>query len=177
MKILFPQPDLAVGLFVVWCLACAFYDLKQRRLPNLLTLGMHIPALVILLITGQGLLGASVSSSAAAWGLALMLTLPAYALNWLGAGDVKFMAAMGLLTGLKFLLISYVIAGLLAGSIVFVWLALQRILPYLNLQLASTNFQFPAVTQLSGKVLPFGAILTAGALGTLITYPVWEPLL
>ncbi|MCL5974336.1 MAG: prepilin peptidase [Gammaproteobacteria bacterium] len=176
MEILFSLSGLAFGLLVIWCLACAFYDIKQRRLPNLLTLGMHIPALVILLLTGQGLLGASVSSSFAAWALALLLTLPAYVFNWLGAGDVKFLAALGLLTGLNFLLTSYVIAGLLAGLIVLVWLTLQRLMPYVNLQLSSFNFQFPAVPLLSGKVLPFGAILTAGALIALFLNPN-EPLL
>jgi prepilin peptidase CpaA len=168
---------LAAGILVIWCLACAFYDLKQRRLPNLLTLGMHIPALVILLLTGQGLLGASVSSSFAAWGLALLLTLPAYAFNWLGAGDVKFLAALGLLTGLNFLLTSYIIAGLLAGLMVLVWLTLQRVMPYVNLQLNAFNFQFPPVPLLSGKVLPFGAFFTAGALIALWLNPAGEPLL
>lgn len=177
MKIYFYLPGIAAGFLAIWCLVCAFYDIKQRRLPNLLTLGMHIPALVILLLTGQGLLGASVSSSFAAWWLALLLTLPAYAVNWLGAGDVKFLAALGLLTGLNFLLTSYVIAGLLAVLIVLVWLTLQRLMPYLNLQLASFNFQFPLVPVLTGKVLPFGAILTAGVLTTLFLNPAGESLL
>lgn len=171
------QPSISLGMLVLWCLACAIYDLKQRRLPNFLTLGMHIPALVILLLTGQGLLGASVSSSFAAWGLALLLTLPAYAFNWLGAGDVKFLAALGLLTGLNFLLTSYVIAGLLAGLIVLVWLTLQRLMPYINLQLSSFNSQLPPVPQLSGKVLPFGTIFTAGVLIALLLNPAGEPLL
>ena len=177
MKIFFSLPAIAVSLLVIWCLACAIYDLKQRRLPNFLTLGMHIPALVVLILTGQGLLGASVSSSFAAWGLALLLTLPAYAFNWLGAGDVKFLAALGLLTGLNFLLTSYVFAGLLSGLIVLVWLTLQRLMPYVNLQLSSFNFQLPHIPRLNGKVLPFGAILTAGILTALLLNPAGEPLL
>jgi prepilin peptidase CpaA len=174
---LFFQFPIAAVFLSIWCLACAFYDVKQRRLPNLLTLGMHIPAVVILILTGQGLFGASVSSSFAAWGLALLLTLPAYAVNWLGAGDVKFLAALGLLTGLNFLLTSYVIAGLLAGLIVLVWLTLQRLMPYVNLQLTSFNFQFPPMPLLSGKVLPFGAIFTAGTLIALFLNHAGERLL
>lgn len=163
------------GVFLtIWCLACAFYDFKQRRLPNFLTLGIHIPALALLLISGQGLLGASISSCLMAWILALALTVPAYAANWLGAGDAKYLAAIGLLTGLKFLLISYIIAGLMAGLIILVWLSAQRYLPYVNLQLSPLNLRLPALPVLQGKSLPFGAILAGSVILTLLLSPLWE---
>jgi|TARA_R100001143_G_scaffold17028_8_gene19059 prepilin peptidase CpaA len=165
--VLFSQPLFTAGLLTIWCLACAFYDLTQRRLPNFLTLGVHIPALAILLIAGHGLLGATAISCLLAWSAALFLTLPAYAFRWLGAGDVKFLASIGLLTGLNFLLVSYAIAGLLSGMIVVAWLSAQRVLPYLNLQLASTKIQLPVLARPTGKVLPFGAILAVSVLITL----------
>lgn len=169
--------NIAAGALITWCLACAFYDLKQRRLPNFLTLGMHIPTLAVLLIAGHGLLGASITSCLLAWGLALALTLPAYAANWLGAGDVKFLAAIGLLTGLKFLLVSYIIAGLIAGLIILIWLSAQRYLPYVNLQLSTLNFRLPTLPLLQGKILPFGAILAVSVIINLILSPFGEAVL
>lgn len=155
-------------------MACALFDLKQRRLPNMLTLGMHVLAVAILVITGQGLLGDTISASLMGWLVALMLTVPAYALNWLGAGDAKFLAAIGLLAGLKFLLVSYLLAGLMAGIIIFLWLSAQRYSPYINLHLAPFNLRLPTLPLLRGKVLPFGAIIAFSAIITVVLYPSLE---
>lgn len=112
----------------------------------------------------QTLLGASVLAGLMAWLVALALTLPAYAANWLGAGDVKMLSAFGLMTGLQFMLSSYLIAGLLAGMIVLYSLLSRRYIPYLNLQLSRLGWQLPAAAMINGKTLPFGALLAVGGL-------------
>ena len=174
MKIFFLPFYLTAGAVSLWCLACGFYDLAQRRLPNLLTLGMHVPALAVLVIAGEGFLGASITSCLLAWAAALVLTLPAYAFNWLGAGDAKFLAAIGLLTGLKFLFVTYIIAALTTGLVILIWLSLQRYWPFVNLQLSSLNLRLPDIPLLRGKILPFGAILALSAIITLMLPHLWE---
>ncbi len=148
----------------VWSIGCLYSDIKDRKLPNWLTLGAYLPALLVLVLMQQTLLGASVSAGLMAWLVALALTLPAYAVNWLGAGDVKMLSAFGLMTGLQFMLSSYLIAGLLAGIIVLYSLLSRRYIPYLNLQLSRLGWQLPAAAMINGKTLPFGALLAVGGL-------------
>jgi prepilin peptidase CpaA len=79
---------IAIGVGVV---ACAF-DLRTGRIPNALTLGAALAALVVSTWT-DGLAGTG--SSALGWLVALLLWLPLYALGGMGAGDVKLIAAVG----------------------------------------------------------------------------------
>lgn len=154
-------------LLGVWLVCCAISDLRWRKLPNALTLGAYLPALAVIVFFHHSLLGSPVSSALTGWGLALLLTLPAYAVRWLGAGDVKMLSAMGLMTGWQFTLLSFAIAGLMAGAVTVTWLFLQRNLPYLNLKLARWDSQLPAIPVLAGKALPFGTLLAVGGLTAL----------
>jgi prepilin peptidase CpaA len=71
--------------------ACAF-DLRTRRIPNLLTLGGAAAALVYW-GSVDGFTGLGVS--AAGWGVGLAVFLPLFLLGGLGAGDVKLLACLG----------------------------------------------------------------------------------
>ena len=155
---------LSISLIVLWLVSCAYTDIKWRKITNSLTLGAYLPALLVLIMMQQTLLGASVSAGLLAWLVALVLTLPAYAVNWLGAGDVKMLSVFGLMTGLQFMLSSYAVTGILAGLIVVCSLLGRRYIPYLNLQLSKLGWQLPAAAMINGKSLPFGALLAVGGL-------------
>jgi prepilin peptidase CpaA len=71
--------------------ACLF-DVRTRRIPNRLTLGAALAALVTALIQG-GL--AALGWSAAGWLMAVILFFPFFALRGMGAGDVKLLGAVG----------------------------------------------------------------------------------
>ncbi len=122
----------------------------------------------MLAATGQGWLGASPSSCFAAWGLALVLTLPAYALKRLGAGDIKLLAAMGLAGGIQAMLTAYAIAGLLVGCTAIVWMMAYRWEPLLAAPLACIGIDFPAVPEPKGRMLPFGLGLAIGFVVALV---------
>ncbi|AGA34148.1 prepilin peptidase; typeII/IV secretion [Thioalkalivibrio nitratireducens DSM 14787] len=113
---------------VAWAALCGWLDLHTRRLPNALTLGAAGVGALVLLLRGETLLHqASPGSALLAFGLALVLTLPGYALGRLGAGDVKLLAAMALLGGLTALLWAFVV-GAFAAVIVFAgWSLFWRI--------------------------------------------------
>jgi prepilin peptidase CpaA len=151
-----------------WVVICGWFDATQRRLPNLLTLGALLPAVMVLLISGQGALGASWFSCLSAWGVAIILTLPAYAMKWLGAGDVKLLAAIGLLCGLPVLLFCFAIAGLLAGTLVLAWKSAEYLVPYLNLYLARFQLSVPPAPVMQGRMLPFGSLLAIGLVSSLL---------
>ena len=84
------------GTLAIIVLFAALCDLASRRIPNWLTVsgvvvgfGIHI-----------SLAGAhGIWVSAAGMALALLVYFPLFALNALGAGDVKLMAAIGAITG------------------------------------------------------------------------------
>ncbi len=166
---MFSSDQFVAAIFVLtWSVACLILDLSDRKLPNWLTLGASLIALLVLAITGKSLMGAALSSAMLAWVLALALTLPAYITKWLGAGDVKMLAAIGLLTGLNFTLFSYAIAGLLALGLIIGGLIWRRTQPWLNLKLARIHYQLPAISPSSGRQMPFGALLAVGLIISLV---------
>lgn len=103
-------------LLIVWAALAALYDWRQRQLPNWLTLGGLGCGLLWIFCAGSAPLGGDIGGNALAAGAALLALLPAYLLGWLGAGDVKFYVAMGLLGGVPVLLPALLVAFLVAGA-------------------------------------------------------------
>ncbi len=80
-----------IPLLVLGTLA-SIWDVRTRRIPNVLTFGGSALAIVVHLVTG-GWSGAA--WSAGGWVIGCALFLPFFALGGMGAGDVKLMAAIG----------------------------------------------------------------------------------
>jgi prepilin peptidase CpaA len=76
-------------------LACAF-DLRTRRIPNVLTFGGAAVGLVYA-FTSHGFSG--LLASLEGWGVGLALFLPMFLLGGMGAGDVKLLACLGAWVG------------------------------------------------------------------------------
>ncbi len=131
-------------ILVLWALAAAGYDARQRRLPNWLTLGGFAGGAVYTLLTGASLLGGDPVSALLAAVVGFAALFPAYLAGWMGAGDVKLFAAMGMLGGGKVLLPT-----LLAGSLITGFGALALI--WLNRGIVPRK-----------RLLPFGVGLAAG---------------
>lgn len=79
------------GVFVVTLAAAAVWDLRFRRIPNLLTVSSLLVALIMRGIQGadpliDGVIGA---------GVAALVSLPLFALGALGGGDGKLLIAIG----------------------------------------------------------------------------------
>lgn len=140
---------MAEWLVAGWVLITLVSDLLYRRIPNLLSIGAALFALLYLLLSGHAVLGATWQSVLLGTLLGLGLTLPAYGMRWLGAGDVKLMLAIGLLGGLHIVVFSFVVAGLLAGAAALAWLYLAR---------------FYRIALPPKRWLPFGAALLLGLL-------------
>lgn len=84
-----------VGVVLLWAVALTVFDVRQRRLPNALTLPGAAAVLVAALVCGRG-----VPALAGALGLAaLYLTVHLVIPGGLGAGDVKLALGVGGLTG------------------------------------------------------------------------------
>ena len=84
---------LTTGIAVaIVCLAACVSDIRSRRIPNLLTFGAAVAAILFHGLTGgvQGL-----GHAALGWVVGAALFFPLFALGGMGAGDVKLMAAVG----------------------------------------------------------------------------------
>lgn len=160
-------PSAAAGMLTVWACAVAWMDLRHRRIPNVLSLGGWVIGVLHLLIVGHSPLGASASSSWLAAGLALLVTLPGYMLRQLGAGDVKFLVALGLLTSWPLTLNSFAIGALLGAAVGLAGrnrLMLLSSLPAAWQTPGSRLARWAASAPQKKRHLPFGACLTAGLL-------------
>ena len=89
-----------VNVFQNFALAVAIvaaaWDLRTRKIPNVLTFGATLVAALL-----HGYLGgwSAVGLSLAGWAVGLALFFPFFALGGLGAGDVKLLAALGACLG------------------------------------------------------------------------------
>ena len=86
---------LGCGALLAWATALSFFDIRERRLPNALTLSGATVLLVVAVGTGHG--ATALAGALALSGLYLVVHLAAPAA--LGAGDVKLALGCGALTG------------------------------------------------------------------------------
>ncbi|MOA03095.1 Type IV leader peptidase family protein [compost metagenome] len=123
-----PLPTFLPSLCLLWLIAIAVMDLRNRKVRNwmvLLGLAMGLAALA------GGVQPFQVSAWKALAGMlaAFAALLPFYRLRWMGAGDVKFAAVLGLWFGFSpVLLLIWVGGSLLAGLhglLVLAWRGLQ----------------------------------------------------
>ena len=102
--------------------ASAVIDLRIRRVPNKLTLG--IAALgVLIAVTNTG--AVSVGAAFAGLGVGLAIMLPSHIIGATGAGDVKLFAALGTLLGPWGIVTAFVYTAI-AGGVLALAVALSR---------------------------------------------------
>jgi len=107
--------------FVPFCAFVCFFDIRNRRVPNWLTLGGLLCQSGWLLTTyalaSSSGATAPITFTAALAGLTigLLLFFPLWRFKAMGAGDVKFMAVLGFCIGLSGLFPALIIGSLLAG--------------------------------------------------------------
>jgi len=106
---------LIAGPLALWALVIAATDVRQLRVPNSLLLLVLVPALLVQLINGSGVLGIGHADAALGFAAGLGLGLPGYTLRQFGAGDVKYMAVLGLLCGPRGVLAIVLLAALVLG--------------------------------------------------------------
>lgn len=110
---------IAFAAAVLTALSAVVTDLRGRRIPNVLTFGSAVTALLYHLGWGDPL------NALKGWALGLALFLPVYLLRGLGAGDVKLLAALGAWTGPVLALWTGLFAAM-AGGVLSVVVALRH---------------------------------------------------
>jgi prepilin peptidase CpaA len=166
-----------VLVFLVVVLAVAvFFDVREHRIPNWLTLPTWLVGLVVgvvfggldgLLEHGGGLL------------LLLLLTVPFFIFGWMGAGDVKLIAAVGSLVGSSValdVLLGVVLAGLVMSLGMLLWKgelfqALKRYKDNLMLLVMMRRPTYIEPPESQKKlVLPYAVPIAVGSMAALMLH-------
>ncbi|HSH75172.1 MAG TPA: prepilin peptidase [Longimicrobiales bacterium] len=142
-------------------------DLRERRIPNRLTVTGALAAVALSTFEGSGAFGASLAGMLAALGL----SIPFFALGAVGAGDAKLLAAVGAFVGIGGL-VPVLLYSAVAGGLLGVASAVRRgvILPAL---LQTSGLLIHAVTlgrrgsrttidDPNAQTIPYGVAIAAG---------------
>ncbi|MGE5759667.1 MAG: prepilin peptidase [Gemmatimonadota bacterium] len=92
-------------------LLAALFDLRDRRIPNALTLGGVVVALCLRLAWGWG----SVLQGAEGAGFAVLVALAPFTMGFLGGGDVKLLGVVGAFVGVDRLFGALLLVALVGG--------------------------------------------------------------
>jgi prepilin peptidase CpaA len=178
-------PPIAIQICAVAVvLAAAWFDARERRIPNLVVLlGLILGfGLNTFLYEWQGM-----AFAAKGFGLALLIYFPLFLLRAMGAGDAKLMAALGSLFGASNWFGVFLLTAMLGGLAgVAVLLARRRLssglsnVGFLVSRLIVLEAPYMTNSQLdvtSSKALrmPHGVIILGGVLGFLWAAWTWAP--
>ena len=155
---------LILGAVASWC------DLRTKRIPNLLTFGGAVVAIVFSIVEH----GASgLWTSVGGWLTGAALFLPFFALGGMGAGDVKLLACLGAWLGPEVTLWMALYAAIAGGAMAVVMAVATGYLgeAVLNIQTLIGHWRaaglkpMPALTLdgSRGPRLPYALPITAGA--------------
>lgn len=155
------NPALMAAIFITAAVA-AYFDIRQRRIFNWLTLGVAGSGLALRFITSGT---AGLLNGAEGWLLGLGLLLIPFAVGAMGGGDVKLLAAFGALGGPAFVAETAIVGSLVGGLVAIAWLAWQRQLLFtLRHFVILLRHPFRGVSK--KQAIPFGALLSMGAVGS-----------
>src|SRR5690554_5306457 len=106
----------------IFCLVIVYFDLRYRRIPNhLLLVALVLQSLWLIYFANsslqphQPLINTSWVSGLSVFVFALLVFFPLWRFRAMGAGDVKFFAALGLCVGASGLISALIIGSILAG--------------------------------------------------------------
>ena len=157
-------------LAAVLLLPAVFIDVAVHRIPNKLCLAGIVAGLAL----HTAFAGASGFGLALAAGALLLLaTFPFFALGWLGAGDVKLMAAVGCVAGAPAAALAILLVTLVTGALMaLLVLARHHALKHFVRRMKMLEFltqpgmslgDMSALTQL----LPYSIPIAIGSIGVL----------
>jgi len=115
--------NLSQFILIILLLTAAFFDVKEKKIPNLLTFPVMLAGLISNIIISS-LNGVVFSFAGFFLGLAIFFV--PFALGYMGAGDVKLMAAIGALMGWRFTVLSSLFSAIAGAIVVFGYLIYKK---------------------------------------------------
>ncbi|MGE5653201.1 MAG: prepilin peptidase [Bacillota bacterium] len=142
---------------ILWPLLAGtlYMDLRESRIPNLLTVSAALLGLAAHLIT-SGWYGLLTSLQGLLVGFILLL-IP-FLLGGIGGGDVKFLAAVGAIMGPSFVFRSCLYGAVVGGLIALYLMIKEKRLVHLAVGAMSGHYRS------SQRFFPYGLALVSGAI-------------
>lgn len=161
------------GILAIVVCAAAWTDLRDRRIPNLLTVSGFCVALVLQSFSGVGALSAGLLGA----GVGLLVALPLFAAGGMGGGDTKLIIAVGAFLGPQKLLVALVVTGVMGGLMALLVVMRQgTLLPALfgtadlikhQLTLGRSGSRMTLASEGAVSV-PYGVAIATGALAACV---------
>lgn len=165
------------GVLSVTALGAVWFDVREHRIPNVMTMVALVAALALRALVGLPELGAGLMGGA----LSLLFALPFFLAGGLGGGDVKLMTAFGAMLGPQRLHSAFIIMALIGGVLAFATMIRRKVVArtFHNLGFMIRNFRRSTVAsgwrkRNSGKwmtldtpgavTIPYGVAISVGAL-------------
>ena len=181
------MPPITQVLLLLVVIPAAFFDIRQRRIPNWLVL----TGLVAGIGLNTFLFYDNPSPVSGLWfslqglGVAFLVYFPLYLLRGMGAGDVKLMGAVGAIVGWKawlfVLFFTSILGGLTAVLIVVSKGRVYHTLQNIGVILTSIRYRQAPYTgnpELDvgtdeGVRMPHGVIIALGVIGYVVAKTIW----
>ncbi len=164
------------GLLAAAAVAAVWFDLRERRIPNALTVGALLAALLVRVPEGLGAVGSGLLGAA----IGFILFLPLFLVGGLGGGDVKLMTAFGAFLGPERLFPALLVTALVGGVLALLEVVRRRafvrtlrnigLLPrtvagrVLRRGAPETGPHFLTLASPEAITVPYGVAISAGAL-------------
>ncbi|HEX6510904.1 MAG TPA: A24 family peptidase [Chloroflexota bacterium] len=153
------------GILVLAAVWAVVTDLRHRRISNRTTLAAALAAGAVRLAMGGP---ASLLVGAEGWLLGVAVLLLPFVMGWMGAGDVKLLAAFGALRGPEFVIQTAILGCLLGGVLSLAYLAREGKLGFTLRHLVIFIRHPLGGAMQATRRMPFGPALAAGAAASLI---------
>jgi prepilin peptidase CpaA len=155
--------------FVALLVLASWYDLRERRIPNGLTVAGVVVALCIRLAWGWG----AVVMGAEGTAFALLVALAPFALGFLGGGDVKLLGAVGAFVGVDRLFGTLLLVALVGGVLAVLEAGRRQALLRVLANIRGFAMQWvlfgragltPTIESPEAMTVPYGVAIAVGSL-------------
>lgn len=166
--------NMLLKYLLIICVSIAiYYDLRWRRIPNLLIIIGLLAAFMLQAIAG----GHALITALQGWGLGMLFLFIPFVLRGMGAGDVKLLGLVGALQGPVFVVNTFLWMALWGGIMALVylaldgrlWLAMARVVGYCYPPVLIKVSAVYSKTEPGHKVtIPYGVAIGLGAISSMI---------
>lgn len=151
---------IAIILVLLIVTIALYTDIKDRRIPNVLTFGGTILAMVIHTFdSGWG----GLMDSLLGWIVGIAILMIPFFMGGIGAGDVKLLGAIGALMGAQFVFYTTLWTAIAGGMLSLIYLLVHR----------RTLLVWIATRKTSGNFMPYGIAIFIGTVVEIIRKNGW----
>lgn len=163
-----------IVLLAVIFVVVSIIDFRSHRIPNVIILPLLLFGLIYYTVTGQW---AGFLFSLKGMGIGFLVLFIPYLMGGMGAGDVKFMSALGAVLGPQQILPAFLFAAILGGFVALAVMVKKRTVINTFKRLGTAFLLFCSGAGITafkdkprrpGEGIPYGPVIAAGTFASII---------